>query len=181
MDQTIVIVPGIGNSGPDHWQSHWEAAIPGAIRMSPASWDAPDLRDWMAALDEAVAQAAAPPVLICHSLGCLLFAHWRAASARVVRGAWLVAVPDPGGPRFPAAARAFANVPGGDFGGLPVLAIASSDDGYDPSGRGIAWASARGATPLRLGPRGHLNAEAGLAQWPEGRALLTAFMAGLPR
>ena len=98
-----------------------------------------------------------------------------------MRGAWLVAVPDPGGPRFPAAARAFANVPGGDFGGLPVLAIASSDDGYDPSGRGIAWASARGATPLRLGPRGHLNAEAGLAQWPEGRALLTAFMAGLPR
>lgn len=181
MDQTIVIVPGIGNSGPDHWQSHWEAAIPGAIRMAPASWDAPDLRDWMAALDEAVAQAAAPPVLICHSLGCLLFAHWRAASARVVRGAWLAAVPDPGGPLFPAAARAFANVPGGDFGGLPVLAIASSDDGYDPSGRGIAWASARGATPLRLGPRGHLNAEAGLAQWPEGRALLTAFVAGLPR
>lgn len=181
MDQTIVIVPGIGNSGPDHWQSHWEAAIPGAIRMAPASWDAPNLRDWMAALDEAVAQAAAPPVLICHSLGCLLFAHWRAASARVVRGAWLVAVPDPGGPRFPAAARAFANVPGGDFGGLPVLAIASSDDGYDPSGRAIAWASARGATPLRLGPRGHLNAEAGLAQWPEGRALLTAFVAGLQR
>lgn len=181
MDQTIVIVPGIGNSGPDHWQSHWEAALPGAIRMAPASWDAPDLRDWMAALDEAVAQAAAPPVVICHSLGCLLFAHWRAASARVVRGAWLVAVPDPGGPRFPAAAHAFANVPGGDFGGLPVLAIASSDDGYDPSGRGIAWAGERGATPLRLGPRGHLNAEAGLAQWPEGRALLTAFVAGLQR
>ena len=115
MDQTIVIVPGIGNSGPDHWQSHWEAALPGAVRMSPASWDAPDLRDWMAALDEAVAQAATPPVVICHSLGCLLFAHWRAASTRVVRGAWLVAVPDSGGPRFPVAARAFADVPAGDF------------------------------------------------------------------
>ncbi|MEN2468773.1 RBBP9/YdeN family alpha/beta hydrolase [Burkholderia sp. GS2Y] len=179
MDHTIVIVPGIGNSGPDHWQSHWEAAHAGAIRMAPASWDAPGLRDWIAALDEAVAQADAPPVLICHSLGCLLFAHWRAASTRVVRGALLVAVPDPGGPRFPAAASAFAKLPGGDFGGVPVLAIASSDDEYDPSGRGLAWAGERGAMPLLLGPRGHLNAEAGLAEWPEGRALFTAFVAGL--
>ncbi|KAG8155079.1 RBBP9/YdeN family alpha/beta hydrolase [Burkholderia catarinensis] len=179
MEQTIVIVPGIGDSGADHWQSHWEAALPGATRITPASWDTPDLLDWVAALDEVVAQAAVPPVVICHSLGCLLFAHWHAASTRVVRGAFLVAVPDPGGPRFPVAAKAFANVPGGDFGDLPVLAIASSDDGYDPSGQGIAWASARGATPLRLGARGHLNAEAGLAGWSEGRALLTAFTAGL--
>lgn len=101
MDRAIVIVPGIGNSGPDHWQSHWEAALPGAARIAPASWDAPDLADWTAALDEAVANAGVPPLVVCHSLGCLLFAHWHAVSARAVRGAFLVAVPDRAGPRFP--------------------------------------------------------------------------------
>ena len=67
MDQAIVIVPGIGNSGPDHWQSHWETAFPGAARIAPASWDAPDLADWTAALDSAIANAGAPPFVIGHS------------------------------------------------------------------------------------------------------------------
>ena len=54
MDQAIVIVPGIGNSGPDHWQSHWETAFPGAARIAPASWDAPDLADWTAGSRSAI-------------------------------------------------------------------------------------------------------------------------------
>ncbi|MFL6667489.1 MAG: RBBP9/YdeN family alpha/beta hydrolase [Burkholderia ambifaria] len=179
MDRSIVIVPGIGNSGADHWQTCWETALPGATRIAPASWDTPDLSDWIAVLDAAVAAARTPPIVVCHSLGCLLFAHWRAAAARPVHGAFLVAVPDPDGPRFPAAAQAFAHVPDGDFGDRPVVAIASSDDPYDPYGRALGWAVARGAKALVLGARGHLNAASGLAQWDEGRALFTAFTAGL--
>jgi len=179
MDRSIVIVPGIGNSGADHWQTYWETALPGATRIAPASWDTPDLSDWIAVLDAAVAAARTPPIVVCHSLGCLLFAHWRAAAARPVHGAFLVAVPDPDCPRFPAAAQAFAHVPDGDFGDRPVMAIASSDDPYDPYGRAIGWAVARGAKALVLGARGHLNAASGLAQWDEGRALFTAFTAGL--
>ena len=179
MDRSIVIVPGIGNSGADHWQSHWEATLPDAIRIAPASWDAPDLIDWIAALDAAVANARTPPIVIGHSLGCLLFAHWHAAATRPVHGAFLVAVPDADGPDFPVAAQAFARLPRGDFGDCRVVAIASSDDPYDPSGRAIAWAAARGAKPMVLGARGHLNAASGLAAWEEGQALFTAFTAGL--
>ena len=179
MDRSIVIVPGIGNSGADHWQTYWETALPGATRIAPASWDTPELSDWIAALDAAVAAARTPPIVVCHSLGCLLFAHWRSSAARPVHGAFLVAVPDPDGPRFPAAAQAFARVPDGDFGDRPVVAIASSDDPYDPYGRAIGWAAARGAKSLVVGARGHLNAASGLAQWDEGRALFTAFTAGL--
>jgi len=179
MDRSIVIVPGIGNSGADHWQTYWETALPGATRIAPASWDTPDLSDWIAVLDAAVAAARTPPIVVCHSLGCLLFAHWRAAAARPVHGAFLVAVPDPDGPRFPAAAHAFARVPDGDLGDRPVVAIASTDDPYDPHGRAIGWAAARGAKSLVLGARGHLNAASGLAQWDEGCALFTAFTAGL--
>ncbi|WP_175856634.1 alpha/beta hydrolase [Burkholderia anthina] len=179
MDRSIVIVPGIGNSDADHWQSHWETALPRATRIAPASWYDPDLTDWIAALDAAVAAARTPPVVVCHSLGCLLFAHWRAVATRPVHGVFLVAVPDPDGPNFPVAARAFAQVPDRDFGDRPVVAIASSNDPYDPAGRAIAWAAARGARPVVLGARGHLNAASGLAAWDEGRALFAAFTAGL--
>ncbi|MBP5057470.1 RBBP9/YdeN family alpha/beta hydrolase [Pseudomonas chlororaphis] len=179
MNQSIVIVPGIGNSKANHWQSHWEAEFSGARRIAPASWDTPDLADWIAALDATVARAEGPAVLICYSLGCVLFAHWRNVSTRSVRAAFLVAVPDPDGPRFPAAAKAFAALPTDGFGKQPILAIASSDDPYDPSGQGIAWATKQGATPILLGERDHLNGVSGLAGWGEGRALFTAFMTGL--
>ena len=29
----ILIVPGLYNSGPDHWQSHWERELPNAQRV----------------------------------------------------------------------------------------------------------------------------------------------------
>lgn len=166
------MVPGIGGSGPDHWQSHWERSWPGARRMAPASWDEPDLMDWIAALDRAVSSSTVPPVLICHSLGCLLFAHWRAASATPIAAALLVAVPDPAGPAFPPQATAFGSLPPVAFGERPVLAVASSNDPYDPQGHAIAWAEAAGAMPRRIGPHGHLNAASGLGDWPEGQAIL---------
>ena len=105
-----VIVPGIGGSGPAHWQSRWEVGLRDARRIAPASWDDPDLDDWVAAIDRTVDHADPVPVLVAHSLGCLAVAHWALrthdASERVA-GAFLVAPPDPARPEFPEAARDF--------------------------------------------------------------------------
>ncbi|WP_323019807.1 RBBP9/YdeN family alpha/beta hydrolase [Pararhodobacter sp.] len=176
MQQRFVMVPGIGGSGPEHWQSLWQGLWPGTSRLAPRSWDQPELGDWIAALERAVVAAPRPPVLICHSLGCLLFAQWRAASVLPVAAAFLVAVPDPEGPSFPAAARAFGLLPGAGFGAQAVLAVASADDPYDPAGKAIGWAETQGARALRLGARGHLNGAAKLGEWPEGQAILAAFL-----
>lgn len=178
MHQPFIIVPGINGSGPDHWQSRWQAAMPAAaVRIEPASLDQPDLQDWIDALERAVAAAPRPPVLVCHSLGCLLYLHWRARSARAIRAVVLVAVPDPQGPAFPAGAARFADLPEVNLRDVPVLAIASTDDPYDLLGRGAAWVKARGARLRDLGPRGHLNAASGLGDWPEGWALVTELLA----
>lgn len=181
MDHPFIMVPGIGGSGADHWQSRWEAIYPDATRISPASWDLPDLTDWIAALEQAVLRSAAAPVLICHSLGCLLFAHWRASSSNAIAAAVLVAVPDPAGPAFPPQASAFGALPTQGFGEQPVLAVGSSDDPYDPRGRGIAWAVRQGARRQLLGPRGHLNSASNLGTWPEGQALLATFLEEIGR
>src|SRR5258706_14252545 len=105
----FIILPGIGGSDERHWQTRWERANPRMRRFSPQSWDRPDLEDWMAALDAAVAEAAAPPVLVAHSLACLLVAHWQGGARHPIQGAFLVAVPDPGSAGFPALARGFVD------------------------------------------------------------------------
>ncbi len=49
-DAPILIVPGLYNSGPDHWQSHWQRDLPGAERVDQTDWERPALGDWTISL-----------------------------------------------------------------------------------------------------------------------------------
>jgi hypothetical protein len=173
-----VIVPGIGGSGPAHWQSRWEVGLRDARRIAPASWDEPDLDDWVAAIDRTVDHADPVPVLVAHSLGCLAVAHWALrthdASERVA-GAFLVAPPDPARPEFPEAARDFT-VPTESLP-IPALVLASSDDPFCSVDRAAAFAAGWGAPLFELGARGHVNVASGCGEWPEGLQLLEDFVA----
>jgi predicted alpha/beta hydrolase family esterase len=62
----LVIVPGANNSGPNHWQTFWEAAHPDWRRTEPASFDVFDLEDWVRALEAAIARCATSPALAAH-------------------------------------------------------------------------------------------------------------------
>ncbi|MCJ1962190.1 RBBP9/YdeN family alpha/beta hydrolase [Novosphingobium mangrovi (ex Hu et al. 2023)] len=182
---SFLILPGFGGSGPAHWQSRWEARVEDASRFAPASWDRPDLEDWLAALERGLEQAEGPVVLVAHSLACLLTAHWAArqgesvhVTAGRIAGALLVAPPDPEGPAFPREASAgFRDVPRVAFG-FPALVLASSNDPYASPAFAQDFAQARGAGFLDIGPCGHINAESGLGDWEEGQRLLAAFAAG---
>jgi predicted alpha/beta hydrolase family esterase len=177
-----VILPGIYNSGETHWQTHWEAADPYARRLRPSDWDRPDLDDWIAALDRAIADAGEPPLLVVHSLACLLVAHWAGRTvdaAHRVRGAFLVSVPDPNGPAFPIHhASTFARpIP---LHRLPfaALVVASSNDPYASSDHARSTAAAWGAGFVLAGALGHINEASGLGCWPQGAALFEAFRTG---
>lgn len=175
----IVVVPGIGGSGEAHWQTLWEASDPRFVRFAPSSWDAPDLEDWLAALDRAVAASSEPPVLVAHSLGCLLLAHWWGRGAGAARGAFLVATPDPDGPAFPVAEAASFRDPPEAKAPFPVLMIASADDPYGTPAHAVAWARTWGARLIDIGAAGHINAASGLGDWPRGKTLLSDFLASL--
>ena len=91
----VFIVPGLGNSGPDHWQTHFERQHPAFTRIQQQEWEAPTRADWVAALDQALAgENLARVVLVAHSLGCATIAHWAAQYGRRIRGALLVAPSD---------------------------------------------------------------------------------------
>jgi len=170
----IIHLPGIGNSGESHWQSRWESADPTIRRFNPASWDEPDLSDWIAALEQAVRAARRPPVLVAHSLACLLVAHWHEVSDLPIEGAILVAVPDPASPAFPSQAASFAEVPRKRFR-FPSLIVASIDDPYGSLPSVETRAEQWGSELKVIGAAGHINGQSGLGDWPEGLAFLRNF------
>mgnify|MGYP003605898891 FL=1 len=69
----VLTLPGLQGSGPDHWQSRWEA-LHGYTRVEQHDWMRPLRGDWTARLDEVVQQQDRPVLLAAHSLGCLLTA-----------------------------------------------------------------------------------------------------------
>jgi predicted alpha/beta hydrolase family esterase len=167
----VLLVAGIHNSGATHWQSLWAEKHPGVSRVAQRDWDHPDCDEWAGALDQAVRRASEPPIIVAHSLGCLVLARWAAHRGQGCHAALLVAVPDPQGPAFPAAAAGFASA----FEPLkaPRLAMVSStDDPYSTPAYTRERVQAWGAEHIELGRQGHINAASGLGDWPQGWALV---------
>jgi len=157
---TLVVVPGLGNSGPQHWQSLWEARHPGARRVEQGDWDRPDLGAWVAALDATVRAAGGPVALAAHSLACALVAHWAVAhDAGPVRGALLVSPSDVDSPAHtPDEVRCFAPMPtplpgaGGGERGRPLRGAGPGPRLRGRVGRGLRERGPGGARQRGLGP-----------------------------
>lgn len=170
VDTPVLILPGIGNSGPQHWQTLWELRHSKWQRVILGNWDRPVCEDWVRALDVAVKACPSPPVLVAHSLACLLVAHWAHRSALVPKGAFLVAVPDPQSINFPATARGFAPVPMTLFD-FRTLVVASENDSFGSLVHAKRCANAWGSRFVDIGKAGHINADSGHGEWNEGYAL----------
>jgi uncharacterized protein len=176
-----VIVPGINGSGQEHWQTLWQDAWgPSATRISPSSWDKPDLDDWCLALDQATHGCrTSQVVLVAHSLGCLAVASWLGRRRPGVRGAFLVAPPDAGGPDFPVDAAASFTTPVTTPVQVPGLVVSSDDDPYCTPQAASRLAAGWAVGHVSIGQAGHINGGSGLGAWGSGQALLSAFTAGL--
>ena len=172
----VLVLPGLGNSGPQHWQTRWALRQPDWQRVNLGNWDSPVCDDWVRALDIAVQACPSPPMLVAHSLACLLVAHWASRVRATVKGALLVAVPDPKTASFPATARGFAPVPMAPFA-FRSLVVASANDSFGSLAHAKHCAMAWGSTFVDIGQAGHINAESGHGEWEEGYALLQRFIA----
>ena len=172
-DTPVLILPGYGDSGPDHWQSHWERADPAFRRVMQDDWLLPKLTDWVARLEDAVAGCAMPPVLAAHSLACALVAHWATRPGARAAGALLVAPADVDSPAHTAdEVRNFSPIPLVQLP-FPSIVVTSADDPFVTPARAAAFARAWGSRLVTVERAGHLNADAGFGLWPEGRRLLT--------
>jgi len=170
----VLILPGYGGSGPEHWQTRWEILHPEYRRVEVPDWSKPDLDVWVKALANAAARSGDAPVIVAHSLGCLVVASFAARGGKA-RAALLVAVPDPSGAQFPPEARGFGDVPRERLP-FPSRVVASRNDPYGSFEFSARCAEAWGSELSDIGALGHINADSGLGDWPEGERLLLGLL-----
>ena len=173
---SVFLLPGWQNSGPGHWQTEWER-LHGDQRVEQHEWLHPLRGDWSARLEEVVADAPGPVVLAAHSLGCILTGWWAAHTrhAHKVRGALLVAPGDVERPDLAEQIPGWAPIARQPLP-FPATLIGSRNDPYCSFERAQAMAADWGARFIDYGERGHINAESGLGDWAEGRALLVDWL-----
>ncbi|MCE2578657.1 alpha/beta hydrolase [Komagataeibacter sp. FNDCR1] len=174
----LVIVPGLHDSGPQHWQSRWHALLP-SRRVRQADWDHPTYDMWAQGLERTLAHCRRPVVFAAHSLGAILVARRMRARAHVpVAGALLVAPADLHGPRaqqVPGLLRHFAPPA---LAPLPFATrvIASSDDEWLSPARARDLAAGWGARLLTAGAHGHLGNASTVGAWEQGLRWLAEFL-----
>lgn len=177
---TALIVPGLNGSGEAHWQSVWERTRSDCRRVEQRSWDEPDPFEWSFTLQRAIDASDGPVVLVAHSLGCLLVAHWASIYASgflgKVTGALLVAPSDPERPGVSAEVARFLPLPRRPLPFRSTI-VASRDDAYASLERSRCFADLWGSAFVDAGELGHINAASGLGEWSFGQVLLDEMLA----
>ena len=172
----VLILPGWQGSGPAHWQSRWERTH-GYTRVEQHDWMRPLRGDWIARLEDVLLSCDAPAVLVAHSLGCQHVAAWAAHSRNThrVKGALLVAPPDVERGDVRALLPSWSPVARGRLP-FQTRLFASSNDPFCSLERAREFASAWDTEVIDVGPRGHLNADSGLGDWPQAHEQLLQLM-----
>lgn len=170
----FLTVPGIDNSGPHHWQTLWESDLEDCMRVDLGMRRMPHRNTWVNKLNNAVAGAGRPVILVAHSLGCHTVAWWNQlerAPASKVLGALLVAPPCLSDLDADSRLAAFAPLARSRLR-FPSILAASRDDPYASFGQSRKMARLWGSRLVDAGWLGHINADSGIAAWPFGRHLL---------
>jgi predicted alpha/beta hydrolase family esterase len=163
---------GLEGSGEGHWQ-RWLAArlidggetvlfpdLPNPDDPAPGPWE-----DELAGVLDGIDR---PPVVLAHSLGCLLWLrHASRASGQLAERVLLVAPPAvetvPAVVRFsdfePDAARVHTGCP-------DTRIVCSDEDPYNPVGAVSTHAEPLGVPADVIPGAGHLNVDAGYGPWP---------------
>jgi predicted alpha/beta hydrolase family esterase len=163
----VLLVPGLGDSGPGHWLSSWAREHPSFRRVAQSDAESPRLDAWAATVARAIDTCGAPPLVVAHGYGCLATVRAAWYFERTLAGALLVAPTDP--------------VRTGDAAKLPTRAlpyasvlVAGSNDPTLKLMSAALMATRWGSRFVPLAGAGHVNEASGHDRWPEGLRLLAA-------
>jgi len=169
---TILLVPGLRDHVPEHWQTHLEKKVANARSVPPLTENKLSLASRIDALDKAVADCPTPPLLVAHSAGVMMVVHWAKLYRRAIHGALLVAPPDLERPMpegYPTLDSLQSN------GWLPIplkqlpfrsIVCTSTNDPLAAHDRVEGFAARWGSSIVSLGAVGHVNPASGFGEWP---------------
>lgn len=156
---TVLIVPGLGDSGPAHWQSWLMQLLPNAQRVTQNDWETASLPDWADRLGEAIDAAGAPAWIVAHSFGALATVVAGILRPDRIKGALLVAPPDPDRLGIP-------DVLLEEKLNFPSIVVGSENDPWATAASARRAAEIWGSTFVSAGRSGHINTESGHGPWP---------------
>lgn len=161
---TTLVIPGLNSSGPDHWQSWFEAHIPGTVRVIQSDWSKPDIPAWTARIRRDITRSPGRLIIVAHSFGALAAVQAAQDHSNRIAGALLVAPADP-------AKFAVEDLLPQEPLPFPSVVVGSTNDPWMSIERAAQWADLWGSDFVNLGNAGHVNVESGFGPWPEGLAL----------
>ena len=178
-DATVLIVPGLRDHVAQHWQTLLEARLPKARSVAPMGREDLDCATRVEAIERAARSVQGPIVIVAHSAGCVMVAHWALRTGRTVRGALLATPPDFERP-MPAGYPPIEALRKGGWLPMPrsplpfhTIVAASGNDPLASFGRVEQMARDWRAELLDLGDVGHLNPASGYGDWPLADALIS--------
>ncbi|MEO7216086.1 alpha/beta fold hydrolase [Mucilaginibacter sp.] len=174
---TIFILPGLGGSGPEHWQSIWENRF-GFVRIEQDDWETPVCEDWIAKIQQTISrQEPGTVILVGHSLACATIAFWAQKYNYAIKGALMVAPSDTEADSYPLGTTGFAPVP---LAALPFRSITvfSTNDFYVTAERATLFAESWNSELKNIGDAAHINSASNLGLWKQGLTYLQALDQG---
>ena len=170
----VLIVPGLRDHVEAHWQTLLAAKLPNVKVVPPMGREDLDCAKRVVAIEDAIAGMQGPVLIVAHSGGCIMVAHWALRSQHLdqVCGALLAAPPDFETP-MPDGYPSIAALTAGAW--LPVprqplpfrsLVCTSSNDPLASRESAQQLAHAWHSEILDLGAVGHLNPASGYGDWP---------------
>lgn len=175
---TVLIVPGLRDHVPEHWQTLLERKLPKAMTVPRMQDDKLSCAAWVGMLDRTLAQIDGPVVLAAHSAGVMIVVHWARWHRRAIKGALLATPADLESPLpegYPTQAllqqSGWLPTPRTRLP-FPSIVAASANDPLARLERVTELARSWGSRIVHLGDVGHLNPAAGYGEWRRAEELI---------
>ena len=175
---TVLIIPGLRDHVEAHWQTLLAKALPHSVTVPPLEHGKLSCQARLDAIDRALEAIEGPVIIVAHSAGCMMVAHWAQHSTRTIRGALLAAPADVETP-MPAGyptkevlqSNGWMPIPHSRLR-FPSILAASSNDPLTQFERARGFADDWGSRLVALGPVGHLNPNSGHGPRPRAVELI---------
>ncbi len=174
----VVIVPGLRDHVPDHWQTLLGAQLPGSVTVPRMQENKLCCDAWVDQIDRTLAGIAGPVILVAHSGGVMMVVHWAQRHSRPIHGALLATPADLESP-LPAG---YPTTEALQLGGwlpvprsrlpFPSIVAASTNDPLARYERVSQYAHDWGSRIVDVGAVGHLNPAAGFGPWPRAHEFI---------